>query len=75
MTKRIAFGPKPSKPAPEQAEAWVHNREVDGPEPTKRLTLDLPQSLHTRIKATCAMRGTKMVEEIRDLLEQKYGKA
>jgi hypothetical protein len=38
----------------------------------KRLTLDLPASLHTRIKATCAIRGVKMVDEIRQLLEKHF---
>ncbi|MEU3475892.1 hypothetical protein [Rhodococcus sp. NPDC006774] len=41
-------------------------------EPLKRLTLDIPASLHREIKKQTADRGTKMVEEIRDLLEQKY---
>ncbi len=41
-------------------------------ERTKRLTLDIPVSLHTRIKVGCAERGTKMVEEIREILEAHY---
>lgn len=72
--KRIALGPKPNKglSSPE-ADAWVQNRGMDGQEPIKRLTIDLPFSLHTKIKATCAMHGTKMADEIRELLIQKYG--
>ena len=31
----------------------------------KRLTIDITDNLHRRIKATCANRGTKMVDEIR----------
>jgi len=28
--------------------------------------------LHARIKAACAMRGTKMIDEITVLLEEKF---
>ena len=38
----------------------------------KRLTLDIPENLHRRIKAQCAMKNTKMVDEIRLLLEEKF---
>jgi hypothetical protein len=74
MSKRITLGPKPGKATATTptADQWVRDREAV--EPMKRLTIDLPQSLHAKIKAACAMRGTKMVEEIRDILEQKYGK-
>jgi hypothetical protein len=30
--------------------------------------------LHREIKAQCAMRGAKIVDEVRELLIQKYGK-
>nr|WP_258271058.1 plasmid partition protein ParG [Escherichia coli] len=43
------------------------------PEPMKRLTIDVPESLHRAIKAQCAMRGTKIADEVRELLLQKYG--
>jgi len=71
MTKKVEFGPKPTnkdtgKPTVDE---WVDNRD---PEEIKRLTLDLPANLHRRIKATCAMRGTKMADEIRQLLEKHF---
>lgn len=71
--KRITFGPKPNNVPPPKADAWVQNRSTDTQEPIKRLTIDLPASLHAKIKATCAMRGAKMIEEIREILLQKYG--
>ena len=71
--KRIALGPKPNKVLSSKADAWVQNRNTGAKEPIKRLTIDLPISLHSKIKATCAMRGAKMVEEIRELLMQRYG--
>ena len=71
MAKKVTFGTQPaSKPAPDvDADKWVDNRSTEG---TKRLTIDLPASLHTRIKATCALRGVKMADEIRKLLEEHF---
>lgn len=70
--KKVPIGAKPStKPAPEVADAWVENR--DAVEKIKRLTIDIPESLHRKIKAQCAMRGSKIVDEVRELLLQKYG--
>ncbi|PTR05618.1 plasmid segregation centromere-binding protein ParG [Nitrosospira sp. Nsp5] len=74
MTKKIIMNPRPSKqPDPATADQWVENRAPDVKEPVKRLTLDIPVSLHRTIKAQCAMRDTKMVEEILELLIKKYG--
>ena len=72
--KKIAFGTKPTnKPAPVAADAWVDNRDAGEAEAMKRLTIDIPESLHRAIKAQCAMRGSKIVDEVRVLLLQKYG--
>jgi len=74
-TKKVSIGAKPTnKPAPAAADAWVESRStVDEPEPMKRLTIDVPVSLHRAIKSQCAMRGTKIADEVRELLIQKYG--
>lgn len=73
MRKKVAFGVQPAaKELPPDAEAWVEHRGAEPDEATSRLTLDLPTSLHRRIKATCALRGVKMVDEIRALLEQHF---
>lgn len=66
--KKVTFGAKPI--ANPSADSWVGDRKVE--EATKRLTLDIPATLHGRIKSACALRGTKMVEEITALLEEKY---
>ena len=64
-TKKVSIGAKPTnKPAAPAA---------DAPESMKRLTIDVPDSLHRAIKAQCAMRGTKIADEVRELLLQKYG--
>jgi hypothetical protein len=74
-TKKVSIGTKPTnKPAPAAADAWVESRSSgDKPEAMKRLTIDVPESLHRAIKAQCAMRGTKIADEVRELLLQKYG--
>ncbi len=75
-TRKVPFGtnPRASQVAPptmpDAADRWVASRSTD--EPLKRLSLDLPAGLHGRIKASCALRGVKMVDEIRTLLEEKY---
>jgi hypothetical protein len=70
MTKKVMFGTKPTKAVETpNADQWVSHRDTEA---TKRLTLDIPASLHSRIKATCALRGTKMVDEIRELLEKHF---
>jgi hypothetical protein len=74
MTKKVSIGTKPTnKPAPAAADAWVESRAADEAEIMKRLTIDIPESLHRTIKAQCAMRGTKIADEVRELLLQKYG--
>lgn len=69
MSKKITISPKPTAGA---ADSWVKSRELHK-EPMKRLTIDIPESLHRKIKAQCAMRGNKIVDEIRELLFEKYG--
>lgn len=75
-TKKITFGAKPSAsmPAEHAADAWVGERKQPPgeAEKLKRLTLDIPATLHSRIKSSCAMRDKKMVEEITELLLEKY---
>ncbi|MDN7570776.1 hypothetical protein QZM56_40540 [Burkholderia contaminans] len=77
-TKKVQIGTKPTnKPAPPAAaDAWVESRSNgDEPEQMKRLTIDIPESLHRRIKGSCGMRGTKIADEVRELLIQKYGQS
>jgi hypothetical protein len=73
--KKISIGSKPNqKPsAPANADSWVTNRITPSDEPMKRLTIDIPLSLHQRVKSECALRGVKMADEVRDLLEAQFG--
>ena len=72
--KTIAF--KPVKPA--SPDDWVKStkpleREAPTPtEPMKRFTIDVPVSLHRRIKAVCAARGLNTSTVLRDLLEREF---
>ena len=75
MNKKVSIGTKPtSRGAPAGVNSWVENRDgANSPEAMKRLTIDIPESLHRTIKSQCAMRGTKIADEVRELLLQKYG--
>lgn len=74
--KKVALGakPRPAATAAPTADDWVQSRqtEADNGEAMKRLTVDVPVSLHTRIKSQCALRGVKMADEIRELLENHF---
>jgi hypothetical protein len=70
--KRVSITSKPTpRPAAEPtADDWVNNR--NAPEAMKRLTFDVSESLHRRIKVSCAKRGVKMADDLRELLEGHY---
>jgi hypothetical protein len=68
----------PFKPAAEQ---WVKGPGRD-PEtrtnvnviswPMKRLTIDVPIDLHIRLKTGCAMRGEKIADVVRTMIEREF---
>ncbi len=72
--KKVTFATKRNQPVqaadPDQ---WVGmaNKPTPG-EPIKRLTIDVPLSLHQRIKYTCALEGVIMADVIRDLLIKRF---
>lgn len=77
MSKKVAFGakPQPVAPASRSADEWVQNRPTEqaaAGEPMKRLTIDVPASLHTRIKVGCTLRGRKIADELRELLDKHF---
>lgn len=49
------------------------SKKEEAPEAMKRLTLDIPESLHRRIKGKAVMEGVTMVNMLRELLEENYG--
>ena len=65
--KKVTFGGKPtSGRIANSPDEWVSG------EPTKRLTIDIPLSLHQRVKSQCALEGANMAEVIRGLLEKRF---
>ena len=72
MSKKVSFGTKPSAAWTDdvvKADDWVNRRDAAA---MKRLTIDVPASLHARIKSQCALRGSKMADEVRELLEKHF---
>jgi len=84
--KSFTAAPRPRTLRPEDIDAFEtggagHDRRA-GPavvpagrwlpaEPTKRLSLDLPASAHTRFKTACSATGRKMVSEVLELIERR----
>jgi hypothetical protein len=70
--KKVAFGRKPSDGSRSGSpDDWVHDRE-GVTEPVKRLTIDIPKSLHKRVKTGCAVEDQDMAEVVREMLEQRF---
>lgn len=69
--KKITITAKPAPKPKSTADDWVQQRTAVE-EKIKRLTIDLPASLHTRVKSQCVLRGTTMVELVRDFLEREF---
>lgn len=70
VKKQTAIAVAPRK----SAEKWVNAKPAPATkdEGIKRLTLDLPASLHRAIKMSCADRGVTMLDDIKDMLEKHY---
>jgi hypothetical protein len=71
--KTVAF--KIPNKASDPADAWVGAQPEIAPapaEPMKRFTIDVPESLHRRIKTQCAMRGEPMADVLRVMLEREF---
>ena len=84
MNKKITIQKKPnSNNSSLSLDSWVSDR-GNVPEHSqfisaktikvdmKRFTIDVPSELHKTIKKACAERGTKMADEIRDILTKHY---
>lgn len=61
----VEEGAAPAEPA---AMPRVPVRAASGKQ--ARLTIDLPQQLHARFKAACAINQTRMVEEVTRFIEE-----
>jgi len=81
MSKKIVVPTKPQFGNPPATAAdWISRPEAPpavkeevNDEPLVRLTFDIPESLHRRIKMAHAQKGIKrMASELRRILEQHY---
>ena len=70
--KTIKIGAKPTSiPGYKSVDDWVDGRKSTE-EKMKRLTIDVPLSLHQRMKSQCALRGEFIADVVRDFLEQRF---
>lgn len=71
--KKVSFGSKaaPTRTQPGTPDDWVHDRERPI-EPLKRLTIDIPLSLHKRVKSRCALEDEHIADVVREFLEQRF---
>ena len=88
MSKKTVPFKIPAASKPVDPDAWVQDRLGQEPaaareasnitqlvqpaEPMKRLTVDLGEGLHRRIKTKCAGQGVKMSDMIREILEREF---
>ena len=75
MTKDVSFSGKPPSSADQRVEkafAAIGVPETKVPKPTKRVCVDLPQSLHTRVKLKCVQDDVSITQVIREFLEKKF---
>ena len=81
MRKTTFFKQPHARPFPVGAENWVKDAApspITHAERTNaiitgklaRLTIDLQPELHARFKATCALRTTRMIDEVRRFIEE-----
>lgn len=72
----VTQGPTADAPAElKRGSTGMNPRAEDTPvehEPMKRLTIDIPLSLHKRVKSQCANRGTTIAEVVRKYLEKSF---
>ena len=73
MGKKIEFSGKPRTARnPATADDWVKDRDTHDREPTKRFTIDVPVSLHKRVKTQCAVQNLVMADVMRELLRERF---
>ena len=80
MVKKVNFSKKPDNKilnTEHKAAQWINDRTTDfgeqeHMEDIKRLTLDIPKSLHQKIKFKAVEEGETMANMLRKLLEEHY---
>lgn len=87
MGKTVNIGKRPGKrPSAEAIDKWIEAQgETEAQPPAvvaeppkviaskmKRLTIDIPDSLHRRVKSQCGQDGLRMADVIRGLLDARF---
>lgn len=75
MIKKVQFPGRRHGPAPAVIDHWVQNRGQQPSEQLKRLTVDVPLSLHRRMKIQCTVENRIMADVVRDLLYERFGES
>jgi len=80
MSKPPFKMPPRAEPPTAKLDQWVAGGEASAapevPRPERpagkvaRLTIDLTPELHAKFKATCALKGTRMIDEVRRFIEE-----
>jgi hypothetical protein len=87
MSKPPFKMPQRPDPAAAKLDQWVAGADTEATSVTSpraerpsgkvaRLTIDLTPELHAKFKATCAIKGTRMIDQVRQFIEdwtQKNG--
>ena len=81
MSKSVSFA-RPARKAQPDVDSWVSGAGGEAPAaptkpakvsvPMKRLTLDIPEELHRRVKSGCASRGEKIADVVRRYLDAEF---
>jgi hypothetical protein len=70
MAKRVPIAHPRAVKRPDD---WVNQKPPQADDvPMKRLTVDIPEDLHARIKIGCATKRLKMSDAVRALLEHHW---
>ena len=70
MSKTVEF--KKRKSAATVADEFVGTAKKAPDTLVKKVSVELPETLHRRVKATCAMRGQKISDVVRELLAAHF---
>ena len=72
MTQQAKWGQRPTKSKKASPAAAKLNSFVNGGKRTKRLNVEIPAALHTRLKAACALEEREIRDVVMELLEQRF---
>jgi hypothetical protein len=82
MNKRVAFGTKPAKSEPpasldelvqSRREGAAAEAEEAASQATRRMSVDLPIPLHTKLKLHCVQNDMQIADFVRDLIRRALG--